>query len=343
MKELVCRMDKIVKEKISVVIPCFNSEKLIAELVYAAETLIKEDGRYEYEMILVNDGSKDGTWNILKDLAEKNSRIISINLAKNFGQHNALMAAYRCVTGDIIVGMDDDGEHDPADMFCLINELVDQKYDYVCASYRGNKKKSIFRNFGTMVNNRMSEILIGKPEDFMFSSYYAVRRFVIDQIITCQNPYPYIAGLVLQAAGSLGMVELEKHERRYGHSGYNIKKLLRLWLNGFTAFSVKPLRIATILGIIAAISGFFYGCVIIAKKLISPEEIMPGYSSVISVILLLGGILMIILGLIGEYIGRIYININGLPQYVIREKLDYRNMEVQNREKAKSIDLDYGG
>lgn len=331
------------KEKISLVIPCFNSERFIAELVHTSVSVIEEDGRYEYEMVLVNDGSKDRTWDIIKRLAEQNHRIIAVNLSKNFGQHNALMAAYRCVTGDIIVGIDDDGECDPVDMFYLVDELVEKKFDYVCAAYQGRKKHSVFRNLGTAVNDRMAQILIGKPEEFQFSSYYAVQRFVVDQIVTCQNPYPYVAGLVLQSAGRLGTVELKKHERRFGHSGYNLKKLLQLWLNGFTAFSVKPLRIATIIGMIVAFSGFLYGCFTVVKKFMYPEEIVPGYSSVIVVLLLIGGILMVILGLIGEYVGRIYININGLPQYVIREKADYRDMEVWEIERKKGFQVDHGG
>ncbi len=323
------------KEKLSFVVPCYNSERSIAGLVKAAVETIQKDGRYGYEVILVNDGSKDGTWDVIKGLAEKDQQVLAINLSRNFGQHNALMAAYRCVTGDIIVGADDDGEHDPADLFQLVDELTGKGLDYVCASYGEEKKDSAFRNFGTRVNNLMAQVLIGKPKDFNFSSYYAARRFVIDQAAECRNPYPYVAGLVLQAAGRLGMVEMAKHERMYGKSGYSVKKLLKLWLNGFTAFSVKPLRIATVMGMFVALSGFVYGCIIIWNKCRFPGQVLPGYSSLAAIVLLVGGMLMILLGMVGEYVGRIYININNVPQYVVSEKVGYREREASGADRKK--------
>ncbi|MDE7312176.1 MAG: glycosyltransferase family 2 protein [Eubacterium sp.] len=323
------------KEKISFVIPCYNSERSIAGLLKAAVETIQEDGRYDYEAILVNDGSKDNTWDVIKGLAEKDHQVLAINLSRNFGQHNALIAAYRCATGDIIVGADDDGEHDPADLFKLVDELTGKGLDYVCAAYRGEKKDSVFRNFGTRANNLMAHILIGQPKEFKFSSYYAARRFVIRQVAECRNPYPYVAGLVLQAAGSLGMVELAKHERKYGKSGYNVRKLLKLWLNGFTAFSVKPLRIATVMGMLVAFSGFVYGCAIIWNKCRHPELVLPGYSSIAAILLLIGGMLMILLGMVGEYVGRIYMNINNIPQYVVSEKIDHRKREASCADRKK--------
>lgn len=306
---------------LSLVIPCYNCERSIGELVEKARVVIEKDGRFDYEIILVNDGSKDGTWEALKGLAMENDKISALNLAQNFGQHNALMAGYRCVTGDIVVGLDDDGEHDAADMFKLIDELLEEDYDFVCASYKGEKKDSAFRNLGTKANSLMAEVLIGKPKNFIFSSYNVMRRFVVDQIILCTNPYPYIAGLILQVTSNLGMVELPKHQRKYGDSGYDLRKLLRLWLNGFTAFSVKPLRLATILGMATALLGFVYGVVIIINKLANPDVTLVGYSSIMASVLFIGGMVMILLGMIGEYVGRIYININSLPQYVVKEKV----------------------
>lgn len=308
-------------KKISLVIPCYNSEKSIEELVKKACTAFRENSQSDYEIILVNDGSADGTWKVIKELALASDKIIALNMSQNFGQHNALMAAYRCVSGDIVVGMDDDGEHDAADMFKLIDELLEKNFDFVCASYREEKKDSTFRNFGTKMNDLMAELLIGKPKKYNFSSYNVMRRFVVDQIIKCSNPYPYIAGLILQATKRLGMVELPKHRRKYGRSGYDLKKLLRLWLNGFTAFSVKPLRLATVLGIFMAFFGFLYGIIIIVNKLLNPNTVLIGYSSIMATLLWIGGMIMIILGMIGEYVGRIYINMNSMPQYVIRERV----------------------
>jgi len=309
------------KKKLSVVIPCYYSEKSLGSVVKDAVSTIEKDGRYDYEIILVNDGSQDGTWSVIKDLAASNNKIVGINLSKNFGQHPALMAAYRVVTGDIIVGVDDDGEHDPKEMFTLIDKL-EEGYDYVAVDYSDvGKKSSIFRNLGTKINELMARTLIDLPPDVTFSSYYVERRFVTDEIAKCTNPFPYILGLLLQVTHNIGNVKLKKNERKYGKSGYNIRKLLSLWVNGFTAFSVKPLRMSTLLGFIVSLVGFVLGAYIIINKIIHPD-VQIGWTSIMSLILFMGGVIMLILGMIGEYLGRIYININNKPQYVVKEKLN---------------------
>ena len=177
--------------KLSVVIPCYNSEKSIQKIVNSCVDTITKDGRFDYEVVLINDGSKDATWDIIKKLSQENTKIISINFAKNFGQHNALIAGYRNVSGDYIVGLDDDGEHDPKDMFKLIDSLIENNYDFVCAYYESGKKKSGLRNLGSDINAFMAKTLLNKPNNVVFSSYYVERRFVTDQIAKCQNPFPY--------------------------------------------------------------------------------------------------------------------------------------------------------
>lgn len=309
----------IVLKKISLVIPCYYSEKSLPYIVEESIKTLSEARGYEYEIILVNDGSKDGTWNVIKECAEENPHIIGINLSRNFGQHNAMMAGYRAVSGDIVVGLDDDGENNPKDMFLLIDELENSDCDFVCASYDTGKERSLFRSFGTAANAFMAETLIDKPKGIEITSFYCMRRFVVDQIITNRNPYPYIAGLVLQASRNFSTVPMEMHQRLYGKSNYNLRKLLRLWLNGFTAFSVKPLRISAILGVVVSLAGFLYGLFIILRRIANPDSVVVGFSSVMASLWFIGGVLMIILGMIGEYVGRIYLNINSLPQYVVRE------------------------
>lgn len=312
-------------EKLSIVIPCYNSEKSLSCIVNKCIETINKDNRFDYEIILINDGSKDGTWDVIQELVAKFPKIIALNFAKNFGQHNALIAGYRNVSGDYIVGLDDDGEHNPEDIFKLLDSLIKNDYDYVCGFYESGKKNSLFRNFGSNMNAIMTKTLLDKPDDVIFSSFYVEKRFVTDQIAKCPNPFPYIMGLLLQTTRNFGMVPLEKHERLYGASGYSLKKLLSLWLNGFTAFSVKPLRVATVTGVFVAICGFLFGLFVIIKKIVNPQ-ILLGYSSIMAVLLFVSGMIMIMLGLIGEYIGRIYININNMPQYVIKEKLSEQNL-----------------
>ncbi len=305
---------------ISVCIACYNSERMIREIVSGInETFDNHNIEEDYEIVLVNDGSSDNTWSTIVQIADGCERVIGINLSKNSGQHNALMCAYRVSKGDIIVGMDDDGEHDPSDIFLLIEKMIREDYDFVCASYDEAKKKSIFRNAGTWINEKMAEILIDKPKNYYFSSFYCMRRHIKDRIIKCCNPYPYIMGLIIKSTDRLGSVNLSVHPRKYGTSNYSWYKLLRLWINGFTAFSVKPLRFSACVGILTSLVGFCYGISIIINKLVHSDMVVAGFSSIMAVILFIGGILMMLLGIMGEYIGRVYLNINQLPQYVIRE------------------------
>lgn len=319
------------KEKISIVIPCYNSSKMIERVIDSIKDTISEREEYDYEIILINDGSPDNTWEVISNLAKKNPIITAINFSKNFGQHNAMMAGYRHTTGDYILGMDDDGENDPKLMFKLIDKLS-EGYDCVVAEYE--EKRSVFRAFGTLLNNTMAEIMIDKPKDITLTSYYVVKRFVIDQVIQYNNAYPYIAGLLLQATKNWGKVQVKRAERLEGQSGYNLKKLLLLWVNGFTAFSVKPLRVATCSGMLFSFVGFLWGAILIIQKLVG-YDIEAGYTSMIACMVFFFGIIMIMLGIIGEYIGRIYISINNAPQYVIKEikqsEGNSKNAENENR------------
>ena len=302
---------------ISFVIPCYGSEFTIEDVV---EELITEVNSrrdsYDYEIILVNDCSPDNVWEVIKRLAAKNSHISGISLARNFGQHAALMAGYSKCNGDIVFSLDDDGQAPIEAVYLLIDKL-NEGYDVV---FGKNKeiKQSKFRIMGSYINKRMTEILLDKPKDIGVSSFGVSRRFVIEEILKYNNPYPYVGGLLFRTTRNMMDVEINQRERQRGKSGYNLKKLIRLWLNGFTAFSEKPLRIATFLGIICAALGFGYGLYVVIRKLIYPQMPM-GYSSVMAAILFIGGMIMLLLGMIGEYIGRIYISINNAPQYVIRE------------------------
>lgn len=302
-------------KKLSFVIPCYRSELSVAGVVKDIISTVERDGRYDYEIICVNDCSPDGTYAVLKKLAE-NKKIKVVDLSRNFGQHSATMAGFHYVTGDIIVCLDDDGQNPPGEMFKLIDKL-EEGYDLVSAKYT-NKKHSWFRRFGSKVSMAMSSALVGKPKDIDLNSYCVLRRYVVDEVIKYENAYPFIHGLMLRVTRNIANVEILHKEREEGRSGYNFKKLLSLWMNGFTAFSEKPLRLASILGVICSALGFIFGIVIIIRKLIYPE-ILLGYSSMMAVILFLAGIIMLFLGLLGEYIGRIYISINNAPQYVVRE------------------------
>ena len=312
------------KQMISVVIPCYNSVGMIDIVLDGIlKTIVTRNDEFDYEIILINDGSKDNTWEVISNFARTNKHIKALNFSKNYGQHSALMAGYRNVKGDIILGLDDDGEHNPEEMFKLIDKLL-EGYDYVCANYETNKSK--FRSLGTKLNNAMATMMIDKPREIDFTSYYVMRRFVIDEIIRYQQPYPYVGGLLLRATRNIATVPLVRQKRIAGQSAYNLKKMFSLWFNGFTAFSVKPLRVATALGFISAICGFILILILITEKLIG-KDIALGYTSTMACIVFFSGMIMILLGIIGEYIGRIYISINNAPQYVIKDIVEYEKKE----------------
>lgn len=304
------------KKKLSFIIPCYCSEKTITGVVEKILETVQLKKSFLYEIILINDGSPDNTFQVISAIAQQEENIIAVDLSKNFGQHSALMAGYSIASGDYIIGLDDDGEHNPKDMFKLIDEL-EKGYDYVCADFP-KRKRSFIKGIGSKINNWMATKLIGKPKDIDFSSYYIMRKYVVDEIVKCKNPFPYVGGLIIAITKNVSTVPIQSYPRKSGRSGYNIKNSLSLWLNGFTAFSVKPLRIATVAGFIMAMVGFIYGVFIIIRKLLEPS-ILSGYASTMSVLLFVGGMLMITLGLVGEYVGRIYISINKLPQYVVKQ------------------------
>ena len=302
--------------KISYVIPCYKSALTITGVINEIQETMKSLKQYTYEVILVNDCSPDNTFEVIAELAGKQSNICGINLAKNFGQHAALMAGFHYATGDIIVCLDDDGQTPACEVGKLLEE-IENGQDVVYAKYE-HKKHSLFRNFGSAVNEKMAQFLLGKPKELYVSSYFAARRFVIDEMLHYDKSYPYVIGLVLRTTKRITNVTVSHREREVGSSGYTFGKLLALWMNGFTAFSVKPLRIATWIGISCAIIGFIYGIYTVIKKFVNP--IVPiGFSSMMSALMFIGGMILFMLGLLGEYIGRVYISMNNAPQYVIRE------------------------
>lgn len=317
-------------KKISVIIPCYRSEQTIAGVIEEIINTIAEKTDYDYEIILINDSSPDHVFSVIRQLAENNPKIKGIDLARNFGQHAALMTGFQYTTGDIVVCMDDDGQTPACELFSLVDKLA-EGFDVVFAKYT-QKKHSIFRNVCSGINDLMARYLIGKPKDLSIMSYFACKRFVIEQVKKYNNPFPYVSGLLLASSDKITNVEIGHRERTQGSSGYTFKKLLSLWLNGFTAFSVKPLRIATMLGCFIAIAGFLYGVYIVVNKFLQPAVPL-GYSSIMATLLLIGGCIMLILGLIGEYIGRIYISINNMPQFVIRETINIGQDENGSNEK----------
>ena len=309
--------------KLSFIIPCYGSEKTVGLVIDEIDKVVSQNSKYDYEVIAVNDHSPDNVWKVLKDIAKNNSKVKLINLAKNMNRPGALMAGMSETTGDYIILMDDDGQCPMESLWKLI-EPLENGHDVSIAKYP-TYKQSKFKSFGTIVNRKMTEIVMEKPKDLSFTNFSALKRYIVDDITKYKNPYPYLTGLLLRTTSDIVNVEMEERERITGSTNFTFKKMLNLWINGFTAFSIKPLRISTVAGIIIAALGFIYGIYIIIHKLIVHTTVLQGYSSLMAVMLFIGGIIMMMLGMIGEYIGRIYISINNSPQYVIKEKVNIKD------------------
>lgn len=314
------------KKLISFVIPCYRSEATLPDVIREIRETMEKMENYEYEVVLVNDCSPDGTFETIRRLCQENDNMTGINLAKNFGQHSALMAGFHYAKGDIVICLDDDGQT-PANEAGKLIAGIEQGADVVYAKYT-HKHHSGFRNWGSHINELMTRVMLGKPKDLYLSSYFAARKFVVEEMMRYEYAYPYVIGLVLRTTKNIINVEVEHRDRQSGTSGYTIGKLLSLWFNGFTAFSVKPLRIATMTGAVCAMLGFLYGIYTIIKKIfINPPGLVTGFSALMSMLVFIGGMLMLMMGLVGEYMGRMYISMNNSPQYVIREivKNDEKN------------------
>lgn len=312
-------MNKQKKKKISFVIPCYRSENTIEIVVKEIQETVVERQDYEYEIILVNDCSPDDVWDVINKLSRENDNIIGINFAKNFGQHSALLAGYHYCSGDYVISLDDDGQTPACELYKLVDK-IDEGFDLVYASY-GQIHQNIIRRMGHRFTKAVFDYMFDIKErtDTDGSSYFIAKRFIIDELVKYENPYPYMGGLILRVTRNIGFVHVTHRDRLEGSSGYSLRGLINLWLNGFTAFSVKPLRIGSYMGFFLAFIGFVFALITIIRKLFINPQMEAGWSSTISVLLIVGGAIMVMLGLIGEYVGRIYICINNSPQFVIKD------------------------
>ncbi len=307
-------------KKISFVIPCYGSEKTIEPVTEEIISVVGERSEYDYEIIAVNDCSPDNVLGKLRTLARDNKKIKVINFAKNMNRPGAVMAGLNNASGDYVVVMDDDGQC-PMDHFWTLCEPLEQGHDVSIAKYP-KRKQSAFKNFGTFVNKKMTEFIINRPKDMEFTNFMIMQSYIVKEIIKYKNPYPYFTGLLLRTTGDIVNVHMEERERISGSTTFTFGKMLALWVNGLTAFSIKPLRISSLIGVFCAIVGFLFGIFTIVQKLVRPD-ISVGWSSTVAIMLFIGGLIMLMLGMIGEYLGRIYISINNSPQFVVKEKINF--------------------
>ncbi|MFG6333210.1 MAG: glycosyltransferase family 2 protein [Lachnospiraceae bacterium] len=300
----------------SVIIPCYKSDQTIEHVVNLTREEMRKQNREDLEFVLVNDCSPDGGKTIekLKEMAENHADVKVIDLAVNCGQHNALMAALRHAEGDVIIGMDDDGQTHPSQLPALF-EMLDQGYDLVYGYYP-QKKHSWFRNLGSRFNDLTVNMMIKKPKEVRTSSYFVVRKFVRDYAVEYTGSYTYLLGLFMRCTQNIASVPIQHFEREAGESGYTLKQLIRLW-SSIIGFSVVPLRVASITGFVSAGAGLLAALWILIRKFIDPNLSM-GWPSIMCAIFFFFGLNFMFLGMIGEYLGRMFLGMNREPQYVIK-------------------------
>ncbi|MFM1800926.1 MAG: hypothetical protein RJA81_278 [Planctomycetota bacterium] len=300
---------------ISIVIPVFRGEHTIARLV---EHLFGNLGDDLQEIVIVNDDSPDQSDAICRKLVEQyRPKLTYIRLGRNFGEHNAVMAGLTHSRGDFCVIMDDDFQNPPEEVKKLVEFARSGDFDVVYSCY-DEKKHSFFRNVGSRFNNLVATLLLEKPNDLYLSSFKCINRWLCQEILKYQGPYPYIDGLILRCTSQIGRVKVRHDARLEGKSGYTLKKLVSLWLRVFLNFSVIPLRISTFIGFSMSFVGLCFGLLTVWEKLNSPQTPV-GWASILTTVLVFSGVQMIMLGLLGEYLGRTYLTVNRLPQFSIRE------------------------
>lgn len=300
---------------LSFIIPLYYSAETIRPLVREIEALEIEGG---HELVLVNDGSRDATVDVCRELVkEARIPITLVNHARNFGEHNAVLTGYRHARGAYLVNLDDDGQNPPSEAVRLWRHAREQGLDTVYGHY-AVKEHSAFRNFGSWLTNRVTDYVLDKPRGFYLSSFRCVSAFVAKEVAAHEGPYPYIDGLILQVTQNIGSIEVRHQQRQAGQSGYSLRRLLRLWVSTFVNFSVMPLRMATLLGLVMAVAGLLGLVAVVYLRFIDRGPAF-GWGSLMGALLVFSGTQLVMLGLIGEYVGRMFLTINRRPQSVVRD------------------------
>jgi glycosyltransferase involved in cell wall biosynthesis len=300
---------------LSFVIPLYNSADTIGAVVREIDALKVPGG---HEIVLVNDGSADATAAVCRELIKSTRVAITyVEHARNFGEHNAVLTGWRHARGSHIANLDDDGQNPPAEVLKLWQHALSTGLDVVFGHYTV-KQHSAWRNAGSWFTNRMTDWALDKPPGFYLSSFRCVSAFVARQVTVYAGPFPYIDGLLLQITQRIGSIEVLHEARTAGASGYTFRRLLRLWLSAWINFSVLPLRVATVLGLVVAAAGLLAFVGVVCLWFIDPG---PGYGFgwTMSALLIFSGAQLVMLGLIGEYIGRMFLAVNQRPQAVVRE------------------------
>jgi undecaprenyl-phosphate 4-deoxy-4-formamido-L-arabinose transferase len=308
---------------LSIVVPVYNSAAILPKLIEQIQIEMQKealDGRFE--LVLVNDCSPDNSWEVVRALAAAHPFIKGISLRRNFGQHNAIMAGLNCVQGEFVVIMDDDLQHPPQAVGEMIRALS-AGYD-VCYTRYKNRKHAYWKKLGSRFNDWIATRLLNKPKGLYLSSFKALRRDVVREIIKYDGPYAYVDGLILDVTRSITTVDIEHQSRYEGRGNYTILRSLSLCMGMATSFSVLPLRMAAYTGMLLAVLSLVMLVYVVAMKLAHPE-LPAGWASLVVTVLFIGGVQTLCMGIIGEYLGRTYLKLNRKPQFVVADTTENKN------------------
>ena len=306
---------------VTVAIPCYRSTETISIVVENVKKAILERKGNDYQFVLVNDCSPDNTFEVIRGLAENDSRITGVSLSRNCGQEAATLAALPYVKGDVCVFMDDDGQHPADEIYTLIDKVM-EGYDLVYGRFQ-EKHHSLYKRMVSRIHGFISELNGTKVKGITLSSYFALSAFAAKQLVNYRSPFVSRGGYLMSVTTRVVNVDIkEHHDRIAGSSGYTLGRMLSMWLSSFTNFTMKPIRISTGIGAFIAITGFLYGLFLVIQKIVRPD-VQVGFTSIMAVMLFLGGMIILVLGLLGEYIGRTYMTVSSMPQYIVREEINH--------------------
>ncbi len=304
---------------LSVVIPVYDSEDNLIPLHAALSDALAS---FTWEVVLVDDRSRDASWHRIEGLVARDPRVIGVRLRRNYGQDSAIMAGLHHARGEYVVIMDDDLQHHPRDIPALY-AAVAKGYD-VCFADFPRKLQTRVKNLGSWLGGKVAEVVIRKPPHIYMSPFKIIRGEVVEELLRYRGPYPYVDGLLFQVTDSVTQVRVEHHPRHAGRSSTRLRKQTVVFATLATAFSIAPLRVVTVAGFAVSLLSFLLGAFFLVLYFVRGTGVY-GWTSIALTNLFLGGTILTALGITGEYVGRILMNVNALPQFTVERRTPPRD------------------